>query len=46
MVNPVDGEVTIQAVSSLEEVVNQVSIDLDAAEAAIQLRATQTYVND
>lgn len=46
VVNPVDGQVTIQAVSSLEEVVSQVSLDLDAAETAIQLRATQTYVNE
>ena len=46
VVNPTTGEVTIQAVTSLGDTVNQVQIDLDAAETAINLRATQTYVND
>ena len=40
------GEVTIQAVTSLGDTVNQVQIDLDAAETAIELRATQTYVDN
>jgi hypothetical protein len=40
------GEVTIQAVTSLGDTVNQVQIDLDAAETAISLRATQTYVDN
>lgn len=46
VVNPTTGEVTIAAVSSLGDTVNQVQVDLDAAEAEIQLRATTTYVNN
>ena len=46
VVNASTGEVTIQAVTSLGDTVNQVQIDLDAAETAINLRATQTYVDN
>jgi len=49
-VDPSTGAVTIQAVETLRtEVdtrVNQVEIDLDAAEASIELKASVTYVND
>jgi predicted phage tail protein len=49
-VDPNTGEVTLQAVETLrtevDSRVSQVEIDLDAAEAAITLKASITYVND
>ena len=49
-VDPSTGAVTIQAVeglrSTLESQINTVSVDLDAAEANISLKASTTYVNN
>jgi predicted phage tail protein len=49
-VDPSTGAVTIQAVeglrSTLESQINTVSVDLDAAEAEIALKASTTYVNN
>ena len=49
-VDPNTGAVTIQAVeglrSTLESQINTVSVDLDAAEAEIELKASTTYVNN
>ena len=49
-VDPDNGSVTIQAVEALrsetETQLSQVNIDLDAAEAAITLKASITYVNN
>jgi len=49
-VDPATGAVTIQAVETLrsqtETTINNVQIDLDAAEASLNLKASTTYVNN
>ncbi|MBN8294548.1 hypothetical protein JI664_21425 [Rhodobacter sp. NTK016B] len=44
-VDEATGQVRIYGVRALEDTVNQVSVDLDAAKASIELRATQVWVN-